>query len=84
MLEYYHKSPFVSFDFVASPDLDEDIRGKRIVSERGSRRFWFYKRMMINLFGPDTFLQASDTTNTIYLLINKKELASGKIRIKDI
>ena len=40
--------------------------------------------MMINLFGPKTFYQASDTTNTIYLLINQQRLSSGKISLKDI
>jgi hypothetical protein len=40
--------------------------------------------MMINLFGPETFYQASDTTNTIYLMINRKQLNRGEITIKDI
>ena len=55
MLEYYRKNPLVSFGFVAAPDLDKDIRGKKVDKEKGSRRFLFYQRMMISLFGPVTF-----------------------------
>lgn len=84
MLEYYRKNPFVSFGFVAAPDLEKDLKGKNIHLDSGSRRFKFYQRMMINLFGPETFYQASDTTNTIYLMINIKQLSSGVITIKDI
>lgn len=84
MLEYYRKNPLVSFGFVASRDLPEDIKGKNYDEELGSRRFRFYQRLMVNLFGPKTFYQASDTTNTIYLMINVKQLAEGNITIKDI
>ncbi len=84
MLEYYRKNPLVSFGFVAARDLEKDLKGRNIDIEYGSRRFRFYQRMMINLFGPETFLQASDTTNTIYLMINMKQLSSGVITIKDI
>ena len=84
MLEYYRKNPLVSFGFVAARDLEEDLKGKNIDVESVSRRFKFYQRMMINLFGPETFYQASDTTNTIYLMINMKQLSSGAITIKDI
>jgi hypothetical protein len=40
--------------------------------------------MMVSLFGPETFYQASDTSNTIYLMINMKQLKSGVITMKDI
>lgn len=69
MLEYYRKNPLVSFGFVAAPDLEKDIQGKKVNLTNGSRRFKFYQRMMVNLFGPQTFYQAADTTNTIYLMI---------------
>lgn len=69
MLEYYRKNRLVSFGFVAAPDLDEDVKNKKVSKTSGSRRFKFYKRMMINLFDPETFYQVSDTTNTIYLLV---------------
>ncbi len=50
----------------------------------GSRRFRFYQRMLVNLFGPKTFCQMADTTNTIYLMINMEQLSTGAISIKDI
>lgn len=84
MLEYYRKNPLVSFGFVAARDLEEDLKGKKIDVKSGSRRFKFYQRIMVNLFGPETFFQASDTTNTIYLMINMKQLSSGAISTKDI
>ncbi len=84
MLEYFRKNPLVSFGFVAAPDLDKDIKNKKVNKTSGSRRFKFYQRMMINLFGPETFYQVSDTTNTIYLLVNMSLLSQGTITLKDI
>lgn len=84
MLEYYRKNRLVSFGFVAAPDLDEDVKNKKVSKTSGSRRFKFYKRMMINLFGPETFYQVSDTTNTIYLLVNMEQLSKGAVTLKDI
>lgn len=84
MLDYFRKNNLISFGFVAAPDLERDVIGKGCNKELGSRRFRFYRNMMINLFGPKTFYQASDTTNTIYLLINQQRLSSGKISLKDI
>lgn len=84
MLEYYRKNNLVSFGFVAAPDLAKDLEGKRNAPKNGSRRFNFYKRIMINLFGPETFYQASDTTNTIYLMINMRQLSSGVLTLQDI
>lgn len=75
MLIYYRKNKLVSFGFVAAPDLEKDIRGKKVDKDNGSRRFKFYQRMMVNLFGPETFYQASDTTNTIYLFNDKQATA---------
>ena len=84
MLEYYRANKLVSFGFVASPDLDRDIQGKNLDLNKGSRRFLFYQRMMINLFGTDTFFQVSDTTHTIYLMINNLMLSKGIITINEI
>lgn len=84
MLEYYRRNRLVSFGFVAAPDLDQDIEGKRVDTKSGSRRFRFYQRMMINLFGPETFCQVSDTTNTIYLLVNMIQLSNNTLTLKDI
>ncbi|MDE5794882.1 MAG: hypothetical protein K2I08_09190 [Muribaculaceae bacterium] len=84
MLEYYRANKLVSFGFVASPDLDSDIQGKNLDLRKGSRRFIFYQKMMINLFGGDTFYQVSDTTHTIYLMINNFQLRNGLITIEEI
>ena len=84
MLTYFYQNRQASFGFVAAPDLEADIINKRIDLENGSRRFRFYRRMMVNLFGPETFYQVSDLSNTIYLLVNKKQLDSGAISLKDI
>lgn len=84
MLRYYHENKLVSFGFVAAPDLAEDIKGKNIEKGSGSRRYKFYQRMMINLFGPETFHQVSDTTKTVYLMINMEQLRSGAVSVKRI
>ena len=85
MLDYYRKNTSVSFGFVAAPDLETDIKGKKKANNQpGSRRFRFYQRMMVSLFGPDTFYQAADTSNTIYLMINRKQLSAGAITLKEI
>lgn len=84
MLEYYRRNHLVSFGFVAAPDLEQDLKGKKLDKDSGSRRFRFYQRMMINLFGPQTFCQVSDTTKTIYLLVNMIQLSNKAITIKDI
>lgn len=39
---------------------------------------------MVSLFGPETFLQVADTTHTIYLMVNVKQLTAGAITIQDI
>ncbi|MCH5222825.1 MAG: hypothetical protein J1E82_02180 [Muribaculaceae bacterium] len=84
MLDYYRKNPFVSFGFVAAPDLEKDIKKKHLNLEKGNRRFLFYKRLMINLFGPETFSQISDTENRIYLMLNNQQLSKGLITIKGL
>ena len=84
MLEYYRKNPFISFGFVAAPDLEKDLVGKSFDQKNGSRRFRFYQRMMITLFGPETFLQVSDTTHTIYLMVNRQQLIQNNFTIKNI
>ena len=84
MLDYYRKNPLVSFGFVAAPDLEKDIKGKHLNTQKGNRRFLFYQRMMINLFGPETFSQLSDTENQIYLMLNNKQLSRGLITIKKL
>lgn len=84
MLDYYRRNRLVSFGFVAAPDLEKDIKGKKVDKREGSRRFQFYQKMMVNMFGPKTFYHASDTTNTIYIMVNNEMLAAGKITMADI
>ena len=84
MLEYYRANPLVSFGFVAAPDLEKDIKGKNIDPKTGSRRFIFYQRLMINLFGPKTFHQAADITNTLYMMRNMAQLSKGAVTIKEL
>lgn len=84
MLEYHRKNPHVSFGFVAAPDLEADVKGKKVNPAFGNRRFRFYQRLMVSLFGPETFLQVADTTHTIYLMVNVKQLTVGAITIQDI
>ena len=84
MLDYYRKNPLVSFGFVAAPDLEKDIKGKHLDPHKGNRRFLFYQRMMINLFGPETFSQLSDTENRIYLMVNNRQLSTGLISIRQL
>lgn len=84
MLHYYRNNPLASFGFVAAPDLDADVRAIHSQIEHGNRRYTLYKRLMLNWFGTQTFLQVSDTGNTIYLLVNQAQLASGSITIDHI
>ena len=39
---------------------------------------------MINLFGPETFSQISDTENRIYLMLNNQQLSKGLITINEL
>ena len=84
MLDYYRKNPLVSFGFVAAPDLEKDIKGKHLDPQKGNRRFLFYQRMMINLFGPETFSQLSDTENRIYMMVNNRQLSTGLVSIRQL
>lgn len=79
MREYLISDDKYSFGFVAAPDINKN--NEIVVSSRPNKRFRFYRRMMLSLFGPDTFIQAYDLTNSLYLLINKKSLAKGEITI---
>ena len=84
MLHYYRLNPLASFGFVAAPDLESDLRPNRRGNERVNRRYTLYKQLMLNWFGSQTFLQVSDTGNTIYLLVNQAQLASGSLTIDHI
>lgn len=74
MLEYFKKDNCASFGFVAAEDLNGNVGGP-------NRRFRFYRRMMLSIFGTETFAQGYDAGNSIYLLINKEMLRQGSISI---
>lgn len=79
MLAYYHKDGFASFGFVAAPDLDGNLEGKR--KNIPNKRFRFYRNMMLNVFGSQTFIQAYDENTSVYVLINRKYYVNGNITL---
>lgn len=80
MFDYLKSANCVSFGFVAAPDLI----GNNSDSTIPNKRFRFYRRMMLSLFGPDVFKQAYDANNSLYLLINRKEMEDGNITLSQI
>lgn len=84
MLEYIRKNPRISFGFLASDDLEEDINGKKLEEGIGNRRFRFYRNLMLNLFGPESFYQVSDINNNLYLMLNRKEVDEGRLVLASI
>ncbi|MCM1336940.1 MAG: hypothetical protein NC187_06995 [Candidatus Amulumruptor caecigallinarius] len=76
MLGYYRKDEFVSFGFVAAPDLGTEK------VERPNKRFRFYRSMMLNVFGEKTFVQAYDAQASVYVLINRKSYDAGVLSIE--
>ena len=79
MLKYYHSDHLISFGFVAADDLNMP----RVKGEP-NKRFRFYRRMMLTVFGEQTFVQAYDLENSVYLLINRTMFEDGKITINEI
>lgn len=79
MLDYYRKDDFSSFGFVAAPDLygfeKEGVPNKR---------FRFYRNLMLNVFGSQTFIQAYDERTSVYVLINRKKYNKGDITIASL
>lgn len=79
MLEYFRRDKCASFGFVAANDLNYSDE-----TTRPNKRFRFYRRMMLSIFGSETFVQGYDIKNSIYLLINKAMLINGNITISQI
>lgn len=79
MLEYFKRDSFASFGFVAANDLNHTN-----CSASPNKRFRFYRRMMLSIFGSETFAQGYDIRNSIYLLINRRMLTQGEISINQI
>lgn len=76
MLHYYFQNSHCSFGFVAAPNLDKSSNVSSI-----NKRFRFYKNMMINTFGVETFIHVYDSNNSLYILINRSIYETGKINI---
>lgn len=79
MLDYFKKDNCASFGFVAANDLNSS--NSHAVP---NKRFRFYRRMMLSIFGSETFAQGYDIRNSIYLLINRDMLAKGGVTIHKI
>lgn len=73
MLNYYNRDNSSSFGFVAAADLNGNQ------TEKPNKRFRFYRAMMLNIFGKQTFIQGHDIKNSIYLLVNRAALENGTI-----
>lgn len=78
MLEYFRKDNCASFGFVAANNLNSQNNHKP------NKRFRFYRRMMLSIFGSETFAQGYDLQNSIYILINREMLLNGSIDISQI
>lgn len=79
MLYYFRKDNCSSFGFVAANDL-----GAPTPNFVPNKRFRFYRRMMLSLFGKDTFVQGYDNKRSIYLLINREMLEKGDISVSQL
>lgn len=79
MFHYLENNRCASSGFVAASDLNQTSR-----TGYPNKRFRFYRRLMLTLFGPETFIQAYDLANSLYLLINRKELESSHISISHL
>lgn len=79
MLKYFSKDNCASFGFVAANDLNTSNNCRT-----PNKRFRFYRRMMLSIFGSETFAQGYDLQNSIYLILNRKMLKEGAISIPKI
>lgn len=79
MLEYFKNDSCASFGFVAANDLNGS--NSHTIP---NKRFRFYRRMMLSIFGTETFAQGYDVKNSIYLLINRDMLEKGTISVPQI
>ena len=82
MMRYFDSDNCASFGFIAAPDLEN--RGSYTSDIRENKRFRFYRRLMLSLFGAETFVQVHDINNVIYFLINKKIWDNGELTLKDL
>ncbi len=79
MLDYFRKDNCASFGFVAADDL---VKSNHVA--QSNKRFRFYRRMMLSIFGSETFVQGYDINNSVYILINKSLLEEGIVSVSQI
>ncbi|MDE5838057.1 MAG: hypothetical protein K2H39_03305 [Paramuribaculum sp.] len=79
MLKYFRHDEFSSFGFVAANDINQTSG-----DNNPNKRFRFYRRMMLSIFGSETFAQGYDINNSIYILLNKKMIKQGNLSIERI
>ena len=79
MLEYFRNDNCASFGFVAANDINHPDE-----TTKPNKRFRFYRRFMLSIFGTETFAQGYDIKNSIYLLINRQMLRQGNISLSRI
>lgn len=72
MLDYFKKDKCASFGFVAANDIEQ-----KAGDHKPNKRFRFYRRMMLSIFGSETFMQGYDINNSIYILVNRDMLEKG-------
>ena len=82
MMHYFTEHECASFGFIAAPDIAKKDSQRSDSCE--NKRFRFYRRLMLSLFGSETFVQVHDTKNRVYFLINKKNWDSGELTLNDI
>ncbi len=82
MMQYFERNDCASFGFIAAPDMEK--RNTERLANRENKRFRFYRRLMLSLFGSETFVQVHDTNNRVYFLINKKTWDRGDLTLQDI
>lgn len=79
MYHYFNEDDCASFGFVGAHDLNHvDLQNAP------NKRFRFYRRMMLSIFGSVTFAQCYDLKNSMYLLLNRKMLDSKRISLPEV
>lgn len=75
MLSYWKEHPAVTFAFYAVPreNLNCESSKRRDSTLFRNTRFRIYQYAMLNLFPPTKFIQLRDSTNCLYILLNKKQ-----------
>lgn len=77
MIQYYRRTPTLSFGFVAAPDLESDLRNATD-SQHVNRRFRLYRALMLSYFGPRTFVQIATSHLHSTCLLTADSLTSAR------